>query len=98
MIHTASGKKLIDKTVYINKGEGKVSAGKYTIVCKFFSNYKPTNINDCFALKVMGIGEYERDGSIEKVYSKQAGPYVLEYPYFNDEYQPTGWVEYLNLN
>lgn len=99
LVYSGSGKKLIDKKVYVNNGEERISAGKYSVITQFFSNYKPTEFNEYFSISIRAFGEYEEDGEVETVWSKKIGPYALTYPLTNDEFTPpTKNVEYVDLH
>ena len=99
LVYSGSGKKLIDKKVYVNNGEERISAGKYSVITQFFSNHKPTEFNEYFSISIRAFGEYEEDGEVETLWSKKIGPYALTYPLTNDEFTPpTKNVEYVDLH
>ena len=98
LVYSGSGKTLIDKKVYVNNGEERISAGKYSVITQFFSNYKPTDFNGYFSICIRAFGEYEEDGEVETLLSQKIGPYGLMYPYSNDKFTPpTKNVEYVDL-
>lgn len=88
---------IADKDVYINNGDKRIEAGKYTVIATFFSNHKPTNDDDQFSIRVCPFYEYEEGGELERVDGPSKGPYSLRYPYMGD-IKISGTTEYVKLN
>ena len=90
---------ILDKDVYINNGEEKIRAGKYSVIASFFANHKPVKDIDKLCIRMTPFYEYEEDGEMERVYWPYStyGPYTLQYPYEVD-IKLTGNEEYIELN
>ena len=89
---------ILEKDVYINNGEEKIRAGKYSVIASFFANHKPVKDKDKLFIQIKPFYEYLEDGEMEREYwpNKIYG-YTLEYPYEVD-IKLTGKEEYVELN
>lgn len=88
---------IVDKDIYINKGDEKIDAGKYTVIASFYTNHKPANDGDLLGVFITPFYEYEVDGEMERVDGPSKGPYGLNYPYMGDV-KISGTTEYVKLN
>lgn len=77
-------KTIVDKDVYINDGNDKPDAGKYSVITTFFTNHKPANDGDLLGVFICPFYEYYEDGELKRVNCSSKGPYAMQYPYMGD--------------
>lgn len=90
-------KTIVDKDVYINNGDDKIKAGKYSVIASFFTNFKPANEGDLLGIFICPFYEYYDEGEMKRVDCSSRGPYALPYPYMGD-IKISGTTEYVKLN
>ena len=83
--------------MYINDGNDKADAGKYSVITTFFTNHKPANDGDLLGVFICPFYEYYEDGELKRVNCSSKGPYAMQYPYMGD-IKISGTTEYVKLN